>query len=72
MAKQTVKEIQEVQLSFQLPPPIYCDHLTSQPHLSSKNIKLVKCLTLDGEGLLVEAIEGQQYQIPLHNIKYWK
>jgi hypothetical protein len=72
MAKQAVKSITEVQLGFQLPPPIYSDHLTTEPHIANKNIKLVKSLTLDGEGLLVEAIEGHQYNIPLHNIKYWK
>jgi hypothetical protein len=72
MAKQAVKSIDEVQLGFQLPPPIYCDHLTTVPHVANKNIKLVKSLVLDGEGLLVEGIEGQQYNIPVNNIKYWK
>jgi hypothetical protein len=72
MSKVPVRELTEVQMTFQLPPPVYCDHLTTIPAIANKNIKLVRLLTLDGEGLLVETIEGVQFNIPASNIRYWK
>lgn len=72
MAKPTAKEVNEVQLGFQLPPPVYSDHLTTQPYLSNKNVRLVKSLVLEGDTLTIEAVEGQTYNVPVSNIKYWK
>jgi len=72
MSKATPKEVGEVQLSFQLPPPIYADHITTIPHIVNKTVKLVKALLLDGEWLIVEGVEGQIYNVPLAHVRYWK
>ena len=72
MAKQQTRNIDEVQLGWQLPPPIYADHLTTVPAIANKNIKYVKRLELGDEALVVEAVEGQVFNIPITNIKYWK
>ena len=66
------KEIIEVQLSFTLPPPIYIDHITTAPYLVNKSIKLVKSLLIEGDTLQIEAIEGQVYNVPLSQVRYWK
>jgi len=72
MSKATAKEVEEVQLSFQLPPPIYADHITTIPHVVNKTVKLVKALTLEGDILVVEGIEGQIYNVPSAHVRYWK
>ena len=64
--------VKEVLLDFVLPPPIYGNHITTVPDRAERTIKLVASLKLISGFLHVTALEGQNYTIPMDNIKYWR
>lgn len=67
-----MSKIFHVLLDFQLPPPIYGYELTTDPNRAERTIKLVRSIKAVEGGIVITAIEGQEYNIPLTRVQYWR
>jgi len=66
------KRINEAQLDFTLPPPIYGYHLTTNPEGGGRQIKVVKAIHPHPHGIRVVALEGQEYIVSWSSIKFYR
>ena len=65
------KKISEVILTGVIPPPIYGDHLTTNPSKASKTVKLVKDILRVKEGLQIIAADGSCWIATHAGIKFY-
>jgi len=64
--------ITECVLDFQLPPPIYSSELTTLADRQHRTCKLVKSIVYDEGRVIITALEGNNYIVPMYKVRYMR